>query len=96
MEHFRVACEPYKFEKEDPRTGEIESKVKYSDMIDEDKALLHLVNLFVKQNPKHIQDQEAKNAREAKREAKLKLHDQKLDEQMMANQQADDVKGGSA
>ena len=52
MEHFRVACEPYKFVKEDPGTGEIESKVKYSDMIDEDKALLHLVDLFVKQNPK--------------------------------------------
>lgn len=65
-------------------------------MIDEDKALLHLVNLFVKQNPKHIQDQELKQAREAKREAKLKLQEQKMDEQLMANQQTEEAKGGSA
>lgn len=43
MEHFKVACEPYYFEKEDPLTGATECKPTYSDMIDEDKALLNLV-----------------------------------------------------
>jgi len=43
MEHFKVACEPYYFEKEDPLTGATERKPTYSDMIDEDKALLNLV-----------------------------------------------------
>ena len=43
MEHFKIACEPFYFEKEDPYTGAIERKPTYSDMIDEDKALLNLV-----------------------------------------------------
>jgi len=43
MEHFKVACEPYYFEKEDPLTGATERKPTYSDMIDEDRALLNLV-----------------------------------------------------
>ena len=36
MEHFKTACEPFYFEKENYSTGEIEIKIKYSDMIDED------------------------------------------------------------
>lgn len=42
-------------------------------MIDEDKSLINLVCQFVKQNPKHIQEAEAKAAKEAKKEAKIKL-----------------------
>ena len=48
MEHFKVACEPYYFEKEDPVTGKIEKRPTYSDMIDEDKALINLVAAFIK------------------------------------------------
>lgn len=72
MEHFKVACEPFYYAKEDLATGEVVIKPKYSDMIDEDKSLLNLANQFVKQNPKHIQEQEARNAKEAKREARLR------------------------
>jgi hypothetical protein len=43
MEHFKIACEPFYFEKEDAITGKVEMKQKYSDMIDEDKSLLNLV-----------------------------------------------------
>ena len=71
MEHFKVACEPFYFEKEDILTGKIEIKQKYSDMIDEDKSLLNLVLAFVKQSPKHIQEKDAREALEAKREARL-------------------------
>jgi len=39
-------------------------------MIDEDKALINLVASFIKQSPKHIAEQEAKEAREARKEAK--------------------------
>ena len=53
-------------------TGEVVTKPRYSDMIDEDKSLLNLVAQFVKQNPKHVQEQEARAAKEAKREARLK------------------------
>jgi len=72
MEHFKIACEPYYFVREDPYTGTTEKKITYSDMIDEDKALLNLVALFVKQSPKHIQENEAREAREARREAQRK------------------------
>ena len=75
MEHFKVACEPYYFEREDPVTGLTERRTTYSDMIDEDKALLNLVALFVKQSPKHIQEQEAKEAREARKEAQRRQHE---------------------
>lgn len=70
MEHFKVACEPFYYEKEDALTGSVERKPTYSDMIDEEKALLNLVTQFVKQSSKHIQEQEAREAREARREAK--------------------------
>jgi len=40
-------------------------------MIDEDKSLLNLVLAFVKQSPKHIQEKDAREALEAKREARL-------------------------
>ena len=83
MEHFKTACEPYYFEKEDPLTGTIERKPTYSDMIDEDKSLLNLVAQYVKQSSKHIQEQEAREAREARREAK-----QKQQELMMEKNQA--------
>lgn len=54
MEHFKIACEPFYFEKEDVYTGQVETKQKYSDMIDENKSLLNLVLAFIKQSPKHI------------------------------------------
>ena len=47
-------------------------KPTYTDMIDEDKALINLVASFIKQSPKHIAEQEAKEAREARKEAKQK------------------------
>jgi hypothetical protein len=43
MEHFKTACEPFYYSKEDKITGEVVVKPKYSDMIDEDKSLLNLV-----------------------------------------------------
>ena len=79
MEHFKTACEPFYFEKEDPLTGKVERKPTYSDMIDEDKALLNLVALYVKQSAKHIQEQETREAREARREAKQKQQEQLVD-----------------
>jgi hypothetical protein len=48
MEHFKVACQPFYFEKEDVYTGRIEVKCKDSDEIDESKSLLHMVSLFIK------------------------------------------------
>jgi hypothetical protein len=72
MEHFKTACEPFYYDKEDPLTGEVVTKPKYSDMIDEDKSLLNLVASFVKQNPSHIKEQESRAAKEAKREARLR------------------------
>ena len=70
IEHLKVACEPFYFDKEDPTTGQVERKTKYCDMIDEDKSLLNLVLAYVKQSPKHIQEKETREAQEAKREAK--------------------------
>ena len=72
MEHFKVACEPFYYDKEDALTGEVVTKPKYADMIDEDKSLLNLVAQFVKQNPKHVQEAEARATKEAKREARLR------------------------
>jgi len=54
-EHFVIACEPFQFVRESFLTGEIETKIKFSDMIDEEKSLLSLVDQFVKQSPKYIQ-----------------------------------------
>lgn len=48
MEHFKVACEPFYYEKIDIYTGGISKIVKEEDKIDEEKALLHLVGLFIK------------------------------------------------
>jgi len=48
MEHFKVACEPFVFEKEHFLSGEVERKVKQLDMIEEDKSLLNLVLQFIK------------------------------------------------
>jgi hypothetical protein len=42
-EHFKVACEPYYFQNENPDTGEITSTAVFSDHIDKEKALLNLV-----------------------------------------------------
>jgi hypothetical protein len=42
-EHFKVACEPYYFQNENPDTGEITSTAVFSDQIDKEKALLNLV-----------------------------------------------------
>ena len=39
----KVACEPFYYTKEDKETGELVTKPKYSDMIDEDRSLLNLV-----------------------------------------------------
>jgi hypothetical protein len=43
IEHFKICCEPFYYEKIDPVSGEASIKPKYSDMIDEDKSLLNLV-----------------------------------------------------
>jgi len=64
MEHFKVACEPFYFWKEDRLTGEKERKMRLSDMIEEDKSLLNLVSQFIKQDQKYIQEREQKNAKE--------------------------------
>ena len=60
MDHFKVACQPFYFDKEDPFTGKMERKCDESDGIDQDKALLNMVQLFIKQSPKHIAEQESK------------------------------------
>jgi len=72
MQHFKTACEPYYFMKEDALTGEIEPKMQLTDMIDEDKSLLNLVSAFIKQAPKYIQEKEQRENKEAKQEAKNK------------------------
>jgi len=48
LEHFKIACEPFYFEKINYSTGEMEVKIKYSDMIDEETSLLNLVKQFMK------------------------------------------------
>lgn len=48
IEHFKVACQPFYFDCEDIFTGKIERKCNEVDGIEEDKALLHMVNLFIK------------------------------------------------
>lgn len=48
MEHFKVACEPFYFMKENLLTGEMEQKMLYSDMIDEEKSLINLVKAYIK------------------------------------------------
>lgn len=48
LEHFKVACEPYYYERENYSTGETETKIQLSDMIDEDKSLQNLVLAYTK------------------------------------------------
>lgn len=72
IEHFKVACEPYYYERENYSTGEMETKIKYSDMIDEDKSLLNLVLAYIKQAPKYISDEQQRQKATAKQEAKNK------------------------
>jgi hypothetical protein len=43
MDHFKVACQPFYFDKEDIYTGKIERKCDETDDIDQDKALLNMV-----------------------------------------------------
>jgi hypothetical protein len=43
IEHFKIACEPYTFERKNALTGEIEIKTKLLDQIDPEKSLLNLV-----------------------------------------------------
>jgi hypothetical protein len=90
MEHFKTACEPFYFYKEDMFTGTVERKVKHSDMIEEDKSLMNLVQQFIKQSPKHIQDQEAREAKEAKKEARLKQLEQIVERNMAKEQKEED------
>jgi len=89
MEHFKVACEPYYFEKKGLFSDEIEVKVKYSDMIDEDKSLLNLVKQYIKQAPKYIQDQENREAKEAKQEARLRDKELQMEKAREAEPVAD-------
>lgn len=72
MEHFKICCEPFYFVKVDAITMEPTVKPMHTDGIDEDKSLLNMVAQFVKQNPKHVAEAEARQAKEAKREAKLR------------------------
>ena len=48
IEHFKVACEPHYYEREDSVIEKIEKVYTDSENIDNDKALLHLVTLFIK------------------------------------------------
>lgn len=48
MDHFKVACQPFYFDKEDIYTRKVERKCDESDGIDQDKALLNMVQLFIK------------------------------------------------
>lgn len=73
MEHFKIACQPFYFDREDIFTGKIERKCNEEDGIEQDKALLHMVSLYIKQSAKHIAEQEAKDARETKRLKQLEL-----------------------
>ena len=45
-------------------------------MIEEDRALLRMVAMFIKQSPKHIAEAEAKTAKEAKRQTRIKQLEQ--------------------
>lgn len=89
MEHFKVACEPFYYSKYDQEKKEVVTKPKYADMIDEDRSLLNLVNQFVKQNPKHVQEKEAREAKEAKREARLKALEMHAERNSQKNGAAD-------
>lgn len=68
VEHFKVACEPYYYVRENYSTGEVETKIKLSDMIDEDKSLINLVKAFIKQSPKHTHENQQKQRTETKQE----------------------------
>ena len=54
VEHLKICCEPFIFEKEDYFTHHVSRKMTYCDMIDENKSLISLVKQFVSQNPKYI------------------------------------------
>ena len=45
-------------------------------MIEEDRALLRMAAMFIKQSPKHIAEVEAKAAKETKRQARIKQLEQ--------------------
>ena len=48
QEHFSEACEPFVFNHIDVFTGHVSRKVKCEDGIDEEKSLLHMVQMFIK------------------------------------------------
>lgn len=54
-------------------------------MIDEEKSLLKMVALFIKQSPKHIAEAEAKAAKEAKRQARIKQLEMIAEKQTIKN-----------
>ena len=56
----------------DSITYESTVKPNTEDGIDEEKSLLNLVAQFVKQNPKHVAEAEHREAKEKKREAKVR------------------------
>lgn len=85
IQHFKTACEPFYFNKTCLVTGEVQRKVKQLDMIDEDRSLMSLLQQFIKQSPKHIQEQEQAKAKEAKIEAKIKEYEATLEKQREAN-----------
>lgn len=72
MEHFKICSEPFYYVKVDTITLESSVRPLNPEQIDEDKSLLNLVAQFIKQSPKHIAEAEARQAKEAKREAKLR------------------------
>lgn len=61
MDHFKVACQPFYFDRECPLMKTVERKWDETDGIDKDKALLHMVQLFIEQSPKHKAEQESKS-----------------------------------
>ena len=72
LQHLKVACEPFYFDKHDIVTGEVERKIKYSDMIEEGQSLLNLVQAYIKHSPKYIQAKDKKEQEQAKLESKTR------------------------
>ena len=81
LEHFKIACEPFAFERESIFSGDVERRVQHSDGIDEEKSLLSLVAQFVRQSPKYIQHEEATQARQTKLENRIRLRQEQLEKE---------------
>ena len=81
MEHFKIACEPFAYERESIFSGDVERRVNHSDQIDEEKSLLNLVAQFVRQSAKYIQHEEASHARQIKLENRIRVRQEQLEKE---------------